>query len=286
MKNAIKTYTQKGEHHLRYEECGTANKQAIVLLHGFCGSAYSWHKVCPHLGDRYRLIIPQLLAMGEDGDRQADWSIEAMADAVAQLTAHLELEKVVLLGHSMGGYVALAFADQYRDRVAGLGLIHSSALPDSEEKKRKRHQDIALIESHGVEAYVQRLIPRMLADPDCEERADDLPMLVREGGQASVEQLIGMVRAMIERPDRSRVLTEADYPVLLVAGSEDQIVRPIDTFTVRRNNTRESTFGYPHILEMTFEDVGHLSPVEVPEQLSRVIANYMKLLYEKEELRA
>lgn len=268
-----------------YDECGENNAWTIVLLHGFCGSSRYWHKVCPLLSDKYRIIMPQLRGHGGTAAPGDLYSMEAMADDIYGLLEALNIEKVVMFGHSLGGYVTLAFADKYPEMVQGMGLIHSTALPDTEDKKMKRQQDIYDIAQHGIEDYVSRLIPKLFSKSKLKELNTELTEIINIGLEMSPKGAMLTLEGMLQRPDRSHVLTKAKFPVLLVAGAQDEVISPLETFSITNENIADSTFGYPHILENTFENVAHMSLVEAPNQLSRIIANYMKILYEKEELR-
>jgi len=269
-----------------YEECGEKNKRTILLLHGFCGSSHYWHKVCPLLSDKYRIIMPQLRGHGRSSTPNAAYAMEDMAEDIYQLITQLNIDQVVMIGHSLGGYVALAFAEKYKEKLLGLGLIHSTALADTEEMKEKRRQDIGEIADHGINHYVRKLVPNLFTAAMHGEMQGEINHLIDVGMEMSEEGAIHTLEGMIARPDRSQVLAEADYPILLVAGSEDEVVSPLATFSITGERVTDSTFGYPHILENTFQGVGHMSLVEVPNQLARVIANYLRSLYEKAELRA
>lgn len=269
-----------------YEECGEGNEQTIILLHGFGGSSRYWHKVCPSLSERYRIIMPQLRGHGGSSSPHGAYSMEAMAEDIHRLVEKLQINKVVMLGHSLGGYVTLAFAEQYGDKLLGFGLIHSTALPDTEEKKRKRRQDIEEIKNKGINDYVNKLIPKLFTKANRSEMQEEVSDMINVGLDMTQEGATRTLEGMIERPDRSHVLANAKHPILIVAGAEDEVIRPLDTFSIATGNDTDSTFDYPHILENTFEDVAHMSLVEVSDQLSRVIANYMKILYQETELRA
>ncbi|MCR8659686.1 alpha/beta fold hydrolase [Paenibacillus endoradicis] len=269
-----------------YEECGESSGIAVILLHGFCGSSQYWHKVCPLLSKKYRIIMPQLRGHGGTSTPNGVYSMEAMADDIYKLMEQLEIDKVVMFGHSLGGYVTLAFADKYGDKLLGLGLIHSTALPDTEEVKDKRRQDIDDISDNGINHYVKKLIPKLFMDSKLGKMQGEVYDIITVGLEMTATGAIRTLEGMMQRPDRSHVLANATYPILLVAGAEDDIISPLDTFSITGEGITDSTFGYPHILENTFEGVAHMSLVEVPNQLSRVIANYLKILYEKMEKRA
>lgn len=265
-----------------YEECGVGKEKSIVLLHGFCGSSHYWHKVCPLLSDSYHIIMPQLRGHGETSVPEGVYTMEMMAEDILALLDMLKVDKTVMLGHSLGGYVALAFAEKYMDRLSGLGLIHSTAFPDTEEQLRKRLGDIDAIREAGIAAYVTELVPKLFPRSKLGKLREEVEEMIEIGLKMKPEGAISTLKGMMIRPDRSAILTNAPFPILLVAGTEDEVIPVEATYSVTDDHSFESTYGYPHISENTFEGVAHLSLVEVPDQLSRVIASYLTTLHEKE----
>lgn len=270
---------------LVYEECGNSNGNAIVLLHGFCGSSLYWQKICPMLSDQYRVIIPDLRGHGESSSPEGTYTMEAMAEDIAALLQALRIEKVVMFGHSLGGYVTAAFAEKYPEKLAGFALIHSTVLPDTDAVKEKRAADIEAIREKGISKYLYSIIPDLFSDAKLGEMRDEVNELIGVGQQMEAHAVISTLLGMMQRPDRSHVLAKAKYPVLLVAGAEDAVIKPDDTFTVTSLEQSETTYKYPHILETTFEDVAHMSLVEVSDQLARVMSTYLKTLLEREKTR-
>ncbi|WP_138755343.1 alpha/beta fold hydrolase [Paenibacillus sinopodophylli] len=268
-----------------YEECGSNNEKTVVLLHGFCGSSGYWQKICPLLSDQYRVITPDLRGHGGSSAPDGTYTTDLMADDIAALLAALHLDKVVMFGHSLGGYVTAAFAEKYPERLSGFGLIHSTALPDSEATKEKRIADIEAIREKGVSKYLYGIIPHLFTDEKLAEMRNEVSDLIGVGQEMEAKAVIATLEGMMQRPDRSHVLAEAKYPVLLVAGAEDAVVKPDDTFTVTSLDQPETTYKYPHILETTFEDVAHMSLVEISDQLARVMSSYLKTLDEREKTR-
>ncbi|OMF23456.1 hypothetical protein BK133_24515 [Paenibacillus sp. FSL H8-0548] len=270
-----------------YEECGSDNENAIVLLHGFCGSSQYWQKICPMLGEQYRVIIPDLRGHGESTapEGEGTYTMEIMAEDIATLLEELQIEQVVMFGHSLGGYVTAAFAEKYPDKLTGFALIHSTALADTETLKEKRAADIEQIREKGISKYLYSIIPNLFTDEKVGDMRDEVNEMIGVGQQMDAEAAIATLKGMMRRPDRSHVLAEANFPVLLIAGAEDTLIKPADTFTVTSDNQPETTYNYPHILETTFEDVGHMSLVEVSDQLARVMSSYLKTLLERENTR-
>ncbi|MGM0883128.1 MAG: alpha/beta fold hydrolase [Bacillota bacterium] len=270
---------------LVYEECGSSNSNVIVLLHGFCGSSLYWHKLCPMLSGQYRVIIPDLRGHGESSVPEGIYTMERMADDIAQLLEALRIEKVVMFGHSLGGYVTAAFAEQYPDKLTGFALIHSTVLPDSAAMKEKRIKDIAAIREKGITPFVCGIIPNLFTEEKRSEMLEEVVQMILIGQQMNPDAAIRTLEGMLQRPDRSHVLTEAKFPVLLVAGAEDADITPDLAFSVTILNAPETTYKFPHILETTFEGVAHMSLVEVSDQLARVMATYLQTLYERERTR-
>ncbi|MFD2115611.1 alpha/beta fold hydrolase [Paenibacillus yanchengensis] len=165
-----------------------------------------------------------------------------------KLIEKLNIDNIVIFGHSLGGYVALAFAEKYEHKLLGLGLILSTALPDTEEKKQKRRQDIDAISVRGTQSYVRKLIPKLFAASNMEKMKTEISTLIEVGLRMNAEGMRGILEGMQLRPNRSHVLANASYPILLVAGAEDQIVSPTETFSVAPEELTYSTFHYPHIL--------------------------------------
>ncbi|WP_424767417.1 alpha/beta fold hydrolase [Paenibacillus sp. sgz302251] len=271
---------------LVYEECGSRNKKVIVLLHGFCGSSLYWHNICPMLNEQYRVIAPNLRGHGGTSSPEGIYTMETMAEDVMKLLEALDIQKVTMFGHSLGGYVTAAFADKYSNMLNGLALIHSTIMPDSDDGKKKRIMDIEAIRDKGIGPYVRGLIPNLFNEEKLSEMRDEVDQFIKIGQEIKPEAAIATLEGMKLRPDRSHVLAEAQYPVLIVAGAADAVIKPDDSFTVTSLETPLETYHFPHILETTFEDVAHMSFVEVSDQLARVMSTYLKTLYERESTRA
>ncbi|WP_379131371.1 alpha/beta fold hydrolase [Paenibacillus sp. sgz500958] len=241
--------------------------EALVLLHGFCGSSEYWEKLVPHLSGRFRVITPDLRGHGSSDAPLRAYTIEQMADDVLALLDGLELPKVTLLGHSLGGYIALSFAQRHASRLNSFGLIHSTGYPDSEEAKEKRLASVSTIQNQGITAFVDALVPGLFA-PSSREHTPQLVDRVKEIGYKTPPQgAVGSALAMRERPDRRDVISASELPVLLVAGAEDGLVPSEKTFTSDKRNVTQAIIS----------GAGHMSMFEAPERLAEVIKDFMKV---------
>ncbi|OAB40978.1 alpha/beta fold hydrolase [Paenibacillus glacialis] len=239
--------------------------EPLVLLHGFCGSSEYWDQVVPLLSERYRCIVPDLRGHGFSDAPMGAYTIEQMADDVVQLLDALELTKVTLLGHSLGGYITLSFAQRYASRLNGFGLIHSTAFPDSEEAKEKRLLAVRGIQSNGITPFVDKMIPSLFAPDHINTHPEWIHLAKEIGYKTPPQGATGAAMAMRERPDRREVLSATVLPVLLVAGEKDGIISPEKTFTVDQ----------PKVTQVTITDVGHMSMLEAPDQLAETIVTFL-----------
>ncbi|MBW4083771.1 alpha/beta fold hydrolase [Paenibacillus sp. S150] len=234
----------------------------IMLLHGFCGSSSYWEQVIPLLSGNYRVIAPDLRGHGASDAPLGAYSVDQMADDVLSLLNALEISECYLLGHSLGGYITLSFAQRHASRLKGFGLIHSTGYPDSEEAKENRLKSVSKIQNEGIFAFVDELVPGLFArgaSPQLLERTKEI------GYRTPPQGAVGAAMAMRERPDRRDVISAAALPVLLVAGAEDSKVPADRTFTSDK----------PNVTQATISGAGHMSMYEAPERLAEIIKDYV-----------
>ena len=251
---------------IRYVDRGTG--PVVVLLHGFVGSADYWERIVPLLERHFRCIVPDLLGHGLSDAPDGLYTIEQMADGVLQLLDELNIDRVVLLGHSMGGYTALSFAERYPERLSAFGLIHSMALPDDAAGREKRTAVAERVRREGVGPFAEQSAPNWFAPENAKSMHAELERVIGIGRETKPEGAAGAALAMRERPDRTGVIRDSKLPVLLVAGSEDGIAPPDKAFAAENGRTTR------HIIE----GVGHMSLFEAPQELARHIASFVERL--------
>ena len=249
---------------LSYQDLGDG--EVVVLLHGSCGSHAYWDEVMPVLSKRNRVIVPDLPGHGDSTFPKGNYQLEYMADTLKELLDKLGIEKVTLFGHSLGGYITLAFAEKYEERLLGFSLIHSTAHADSEEAKDGRVASIEKVQKEGITEFIDGLIPKLFAEENLETNAADVQKAKEIGYGTSEEGAIGMLKAMKERPDRNHVLKNSRLPALLIAGEKDQVIPPEKTFSVRKDT----------ISQALIKGAGHMSMMEKPEALISEIQHFLK----------
>ncbi|MFC0274339.1 alpha/beta fold hydrolase [Metabacillus herbersteinensis] len=253
-----------GEDTISYLDQGVGD--CLVLIHGFCGSHEYWKYIVPALTKEYRVLTIDLRGHGGSSTTKNGYNVSDMADDIENVIAALEIERVSIIGHSLGGYVALAFAEKYPEKLNRLALIHSTAFADSEEGKANRLKGINKIESEGIIPFIDDLVPKLFAKSSSTASNDQLQFVKKIGYKTAEFGAIGGLEAMKNRLDRNDVLTNLTIPVLIVAGSEDQLISPEKSFSVKS----------VYITEVTIEKCGHMSMIEQPDLLAEHLLFFLK----------
>ncbi|WP_162051547.1 alpha/beta fold hydrolase [Pontibacter pamirensis] len=197
---------------------------ALVFLHGFCESKQVWADFMKPLQQQFRTIALDLPGHGDNTKGISCYSMESMAEDVKRRLDELGVKKCLLVGHSMGGYVSMAFAEKYGHMLNGLCLFHSSALPDTVEKKENRNKTIDYVERHGVVNFVNPFVEPLFFSDNRARLKEEIEMMKEIGRQTPKETVLGALAAMRDRPDRTEVLKEAKYPILFIFGKDDGAV--------------------------------------------------------------
>lgn len=238
--------------------------EAIVLVHGFCGSKDYWEKIIPALTGEYRVIAIDLPGHGDSDMLPEEMSIEGMAEVIKEAIGQLGLEKVSLFGHSLGGYVTLAFAEAYEDLLNRFSLVHSTANPDSDEAKKGREAAAEKVDAEGLASFIDGLVPKLFAPG--KQHAGEMKRAKEIGYRTNPEGAKAALEAMKQRPDRSQILKNTKLPVLIVAGENDQIIPADKSFTIEG----------PNIQHAIIKDAGHMSMYESSEELVKLLYLFMR----------
>lgn len=215
-----------------YRAYGTG--RPVILVHGFGETGDVWKNQSAFLQDKFKVIVPDLPGSGQSAIID-DMSMEGMAEVIKEIlqkenvwpNARQNAEKPVVIGHSMGGYITLAFAEKYLQHLQAFGLFESTAFADSEEKKATRRKGIEFMKEHGGFAFLKTSAPNLFS-PITKSNNQALIDGFLEGlNNFSAESLVSYYEAMIRRPDRTFVLMNTKTPVLLIMGKYDTAI-PLD----------------------------------------------------------
>lgn len=238
--------------------------KAVVLLHGFGEESSIWNAQVTFLQQHCLIITPDMSGSGKSGLLNIPGEtpdMEAYAAIILELLNKEKIDRCILLGHSMGGYIALAFAEYFPDRLEAFGLINSTAFADTPEKKQVRARAIETIGTHGAYAFLKTTIPTLFSPAFRGQHPEQISALVEKGKEFSNEALQQYYRAMMNRPDRTAVLKSNPLPVLFVIGTEDAPAPMNDVL----QQTHLPDKSYIHVLQ----GIGHMSMLEAPDQLNK-----------------
>ncbi len=246
------------------------NGPAVLLIHGYPLDRTLW---APQLAgvEGHRLIAPDLRGLGLSDAPDLGYSMPTYADDLAALLEALQVDEVVLVGLSMGGYVAFEFLRRHRARVRALVLFDTRADADQPEVRRARDQQASLAREQGAAAVAAHLLPRMLAPG----AAQSMPHVVeRVRGMmlaAPVAGMAGALAAMRDRGDSTALLaTLDDLPTMIVVGEEDTMT-PVEL-------ARSMASAVPGARLEVVPDAGHLPPLEAPAAVNALLADFLKSL--------
>lgn len=198
----------------------------IVLLHGFTESMSIWNHFSEELSKTHQVVCIDLPGHGNSDCVDEIHSMELMADCVKAVLDHLNIQKSVMIGHSMGGYVTLSFAEKFPENLFGMGLFHSSALPDTAEGKANRIKVVEFIKTNHI-GFIMQFIPDLFAPEHRERLKSEIKELVEEGSKMTTESIIASQLGMRDRKDKCEILKKLKVPVLFIAGKQDTRV-PFD----------------------------------------------------------
>lgn len=242
-------------------------KKAIVFLHGFSEDSCIWDDfVGDLLEEKHKVIAIDLPGFGKS-EVVEGVSMSYMAAIVKAVIDHQKLEQIILIGHSMGGYVSLAFAEKYPDLLYGMGLFHSHGFADTEATKANRQKAIEFIRRQGSALYLKQTIPTYFAPAFAQANPYQLDKLIHKASGYSAEGIIEALKAMKKRPARIEVLKTIAVPVLLIFGKNDIFIAP------------EKAMEQAQWPEVCFADVlpkvGHMGMFEAPNETQVFIRDFV-----------
>jgi 3-oxoadipate enol-lactonase len=253
---------------LAYDVKGTG--APVVLLHGYPFNRSMWREQTEALAESYRVITPDLRGLGESEGTQDAAAMIEMARDTAALLDHLQIDRVVLGGLSMGGYVALAFVRRFPLRVRALVLADTRPQADTEEARRAREEQAVKILEEGMSAVADDFLKKALApqtlkeQPEIVARVREMILSTNPVGAAAA------LRGMAERSDQTNFLPNILAPTLILVGSEDKLTPPRDAELMRRE-IRGSR------LEV-IEGAAHVSNIERPAAFNRALLEFLRAL--------
>ncbi|PZP41623.1 MAG: alpha/beta hydrolase [Pseudopedobacter saltans] len=258
-------FEYKGKN-IYYKKIGSGNT-TLVFIHGFPEDGSIFDKQTIFLSEKFQIIVPDLPGAGQSAYNDKLDSVEAFGQAIVSLLQYEKIEKPILLGHSMGGYITLAIEELYPNFSKAFGFINSTAFADTEEKKENRRKSIALMEKYGSAAFVKKAIPGNFSENFVKENSKLMEQLITIASSFPKEGLQRFYEIMIDRPDLTSILKQTHKPVLFFIGAEDQAAPLSDLL----QQVKLPQTSHIHILP----NVAHMSMLEAPESVNQWILDFV-----------
>jgi 3-oxoadipate enol-lactonase len=252
-----------------YDDVGAGAGVPVLFAHAFPLNRTMWAPQVSAMVERCRCVAADFRGFGESTGRPP-YSMDQYADDLAGLLDQLRIDKVVLVGCSMGGYVSFAFWRRHRHRIRALVLADTRAGADSEETAARRRNLIQLARAEGSTAIANAQIASLVGKTTREKQPDTYDAVHRMMAQAPVEGVVGALEAMMRRPDSSDVLPTIDVPTLVVVGDEDAVTQPKEARAMQERipGSRLEIMG----------QAGHLSSLERPAAFNHVLTEFLSAL--------
>lgn len=239
----------------------------VVFIHGFCETSAMWFPYVDSLTDTYEIICPDLPGFGDSELSTNELTIEKVADTLVQQLQTEGIFNAVFIGHSLGGYVALALAQRHPQMIRGLGLFHSHAFADTEADKHKRDKALLFLEKHPVEKFIGPFIPSLFYESRKTELKAAINRSTEIGLQSPLETIVAYTRAMRERKDRFDVWCKLPMRTLFIGASHDSRI-PLE---VCEQHIEERDFVDGYILPET----AHMGMFERPSETLLMVRDYL-----------
>ena len=248
----------------------TGDGPAIVLLHGFMESQLIWKNFTRKLSDSYRVIAIDLPGHGQSDVISGGNGMDMMAEGVRHVLKDLGIDSCLMVGHSMGGYVTLAFAEKYPRKIRGIVLFHSQAGADSPEARINRERAIGVVQKDH-QGFINNLIPDLFDPANVKKYSFEIAALKEMALQTPKEGIIAALEGMKNRTDRQHVLAQAKVPVMFIAGKNDsripmQVIMPQTTLP-------------EHSEVLLLDHVGHMGFIEAPGKTFAAVKGFAERIF-------
>jgi pimeloyl-ACP methyl ester carboxylesterase len=238
---------------------------ALVFVHGFPLSRGAWSRQVEAFSGSHRVIAPDLRGLGQTDAQSETNTLDKLADDVAALLRELRTGPVVLVGHSMGGYVVLAFARRHADLLRGLVLVGTKAGADTPEGAAGRRATADKVRLEGIDGVVNTMAPKMLAASNHDAAMAEQVRGFMESSKS--EGVIGALLGMAERPDSTPSLANIRVPTLVITGADDTVIPPAESDLLAKNIAGAQLKVIPN--------AGHLVAFEKPQEFNAALREWL-----------
>jgi pimeloyl-ACP methyl ester carboxylesterase len=238
---------------------------AIVFLHGFMESARIWRAFSEKLNTKFKVIRINLPGHGKSSVLSENHSMELMAEAVKAVLDAEKITKAMLVGHSMGGYVSLAFAELHAPMISGLVMFNSICFADAKEKKADRERAMKAADAHKMK-YITSVIPNLFFERSGVKASKRIFKMVKIASKQPKEGILAAIAGMRDRKDRAEILKSATFPVMILAGHDDLLIPLEKTKEMAALNTKAQL--------VVLDECAHLAFIEQKKESIKAIQTF------------
>jgi pimeloyl-ACP methyl ester carboxylesterase len=239
----------------------------IVFVHGFPFDHYMWEEQIKEFSGNYYCITYDIRGLGESPAGDGQLTIESLVDDLEKILNELRLDRPVLCGFSMGGYISLRASERIAEKFRALILCDTKSLADDNEGKIKRAAGVRLINDDGVDNFVNQFVPNCFSETFMVEHKSEFEKVLSRSRLSNPDGVKGCLLAMAGRTDTTNYLSMINMPVLLICGEEDKLTPP-DVMQSMDDKIKNSKM-------IVIEGAGHIAPVERPEIINKEILKFL-----------
>jgi pimeloyl-ACP methyl ester carboxylesterase len=242
--------------------------RSVVLLHGFLENLHMWDEISKVLSLKYKVICIDLLGHGKTESLGYIHTMEDQAKMVKFVLNEQKIRKSIIIGHSMGGYIALAFSELFPKNVKGICLLNSTPAPDDEEKRKNRDRAVIAVKKQHTN-FVKIAIPNLFSEENRYRLKKEIDLVTKEALKTSVQGIAAALEGMKIREDRSRFLYQTDFPVLVVISKNDPAIDVISLEEQVRTSKAQNLILWD----------GHMSHIENTHDVIHGLSKFCKEVY-------
>lgn len=240
----------------------------IVLLHGFMESLEIWNSIYDRISDKYKVLLIDLPGHGKSIfrlEKNKIFTMEEVAELVKKIVEKEHIQKAIFVGHSMGGYVALAMAEKYPDMFLGLCLLHSTTESDTLERKKNRIQSIQLA-INNYPLFISTSIKKLFSYDKLCSLQKEICFVNQIASHTYINSIISFLKGMSIRKNRKFLLKTTSFPKLYIAGLYDRVLDIEKIYEETKNGNQIYFFAIP---------TGHMGHIELPQEIIKILENFI-----------
>lgn len=231
----------------------------VILIHGFCETHEIWSGLAQGLSKKFEVFAIDLPGFGRSSAHATPFTITEVAQSVFEWIDQQKIQKPIIIGHSLGGYVALAIAKNHSEKLGGIGLLQSTAFADSEEKKMNRNRVIEFVKTHGTDPFIDTFVAGLFFD----KHHPAIPEVDTIARRTPKETLLNYTAVMRDRPSSIDFIGNTKCPLLFIGGEKDTII----PWEITMEHGKIAPHSQVHLLK----NVGHMAMFENPEETQKLI---------------